>query len=201
MIAARRRERDGYAAATEAATFLFSYEAHLPAEETQARPLARLPWPNEYTCRPCAAQTPPRQGSQAAHSLSVDSAARTPRRRRPRRLSRSADFERVYRQGRSFSGRFFVLHLFPRGDQAELSEGPRLGLSVSRKVGGAVERNKVKRMLRAAVEQLLGRIDPAADVVVVARESAGELVERDGLEGVTRELDELISQAAKQAGQ
>ncbi len=131
----------------------------------------------------------------------MDSAARTPRRRRPRRLSRSADFERVYRQGRSFAGRFFVLHLFPRGDQAELSEGPRLGLSVSRKVGGAVERNKVKRMLRAAVEQLLDRIDPAADVVVVARESAGELVERDGLEGVTRELDELISQAAKQAGQ
>ncbi len=56
-------------------------------------------------------------------------------------------------------------------------------------------------MLRAAVEQLLDRIDPAADVVVVARESAGELVERDGLEGVTRELDELISQAAKQASQ
>jgi ribonuclease P protein component len=127
----------------------------------------------------------------------VDSAARAPR-RRPRRLSRSADFERVYRQGRSFGGRYFVLHLFPRADSAELNEGPRLGLSVSRKVGGAVERNKVKRLLRSAVDQLVDRFDPASDVVVVARNEAGELCERDGLEGVKRELEELITASVKQ---
>ncbi|MBJ7243871.1 MAG: ribonuclease P protein component [Solirubrobacteraceae bacterium] len=127
----------------------------------------------------------------------MDSAASAPR-RRPRRLSRSADFERVYRQGRSFGGRYFVLHLFPRADAARLQDGPRLGLSVSRKVGGAVERNKVKRLLRSAVDELVDRFDPAADVVVVARSDAGELCERDGLEGVKRELDELIAQSTKQ---
>jgi len=129
----------------------------------------------------------------------VDSAARAPR-RRPRRLSRSADFERVYRQGRSFGGRYFVLHLFPRADAAELQQGPRLGLSVSRKVGGAVERNKVKRLLRSAVDQLVERFDPASDVVVVARNDAGELCEREGLDGVKRELEELIAQSTKQDG-
>ena len=63
------------------------------------------------------------------------------------RLSRSADFDRVFRQGRSHAGRELVLYVFPRG---EAEDEPRLGLSVSRKVGGAVERNRVKRLLREA---------------------------------------------------
>lgn len=127
----------------------------------------------------------------------MDSAASAPR-RRTRRLSRSADFERVYRQGRSFGGRYFVLHLFPRADAGELKGGPRLGLSVSRKVGGAVERNKIKRLLRSAVDQLAERFDPTSDVVVVARNDAGELCERDGLAGVKRELEELITASNNQ---
>jgi ribonuclease P protein component len=66
-----------------------------------------------------------------------------------RRLSRSAEFERVYRQGRSKANRFLVLYAFPRAED-DASDGPRLGLSVSRKVGGAVDRTRVKRCLREA---------------------------------------------------
>ena len=55
---------------------------------------------------------------------------------RRRRLSRSAEFERVYRQGRSKGNRFLVLYAFARpADDA--GQEPRLGLSVSRRVGGA----------------------------------------------------------------
>ena len=54
------------------------------------------------------------------------------RARRRRRLSRSAEFERVYRQGRSKANRFLVLYAFPREDAAPDDDGPRLGLSVSR---------------------------------------------------------------------
>ena len=104
-------------------------------------------------------------------------AQRGPKRRR---LSRSAEFERVYRQGRSKGNRYLVLYAFPRAE--EDAQGPRLGLSVGRRVGGAVERSRVKRVLREAFWEEAARLPAGSDYVVVARpESLGlaELV--DGL--------------------
>lgn len=105
------------------------------------------------------------------------------------RLSRSAEFDRVFRQGRSHAGRDLVLYVFPRGAD---DGSPRLGLSVSRKVGGAVERNRVKRLLREAFADESVRLPADTDAVVVARRGARELAERDGLEGVRAALSELI---------
>jgi ribonuclease P protein component len=105
------------------------------------------------------------------------------------RLSRSAEFERVYRQGRSTANRHLVLYAFPNDSTAR----PRLGLSVSRKVGGAVERNRVKRLLREAFARTEPDLRPGQDVVLVARPAARELAEREGLEGVDASLGELIA--------
>lgn len=111
-----------------------------------------------------------------------------PRPRASGRLSRSAEFERVYRQGRSTANRYLVLYTFPN----PAAPRPRVGLSVSRKVGGAVERNRVKRLLREAFARCEPGLAAAQDVVVVARPDAGELAEREGLVGVARALEELI---------
>jgi ribonuclease P protein component len=113
----------------------------------------------------------------------------TPPRPKRGRLSRSADFDRVFRQGSSHGGREFVLYVFPRSED---STAPRLGLSVSRKVGGAVQRNQVKRLLREAFALDGDRLPAGSDIVVVARSDARALAEREGLTGVRRALGELI---------
>jgi ribonuclease P protein component len=112
------------------------------------------------------------------------------------RLSRSAEFERVYRQGRSTGNRHLVLYAFANAS----AQGPRLGLSVSRKVGGAVQRNRVKRLLREGFAQLRADLDPAQDVVVVARPTALELAEREGLAGIEASLSELVDKAGLRRG-
>ena len=123
---------------------------------------------------------------------------RAVRRRAPgrARLSRSADFERAYRQGSSHGNRHFVVYAFERPG-AQASEEPRLGLSVSRKVGGAVERNRVKRLVREAFVAEAREAAARHDIVVVARPPARELAEREGLAGVRAALRELLERVRR----
>ena len=97
--------------------------------------------------------------------------------KRPR-LSRSSDFQRIYRQGSSTASRFLVLYSFKRPPEAGV-EGPRLGLSVSKKLGGAVVRNRVKRLLREAFQGCAGHLAEEYDLVVIARPHLLELVARE----------------------
>jgi ribonuclease P protein component len=84
-----------------------------------------------------------------------------------------------------------VLYSFARGEEDDAR--PRFGVSVSRKVGNAVTRNRVKRTIREAVAELEQELPDGLDYVVLARPDAADLVDRDGMHGVKASLSELIS--------
>jgi ribonuclease P protein component len=105
-----------------------------------------------------------------------------------RRLSRSGEFDRVYREGSSHANRHLVLYRFPRPD----ADGIRLGISAGRKVGGAVERNRVKRVLREAFWSIEG-LDDGHDFVLVARPGIADMVSSDGAAGARAAIEEALS--------
>ena len=98
------------------------------------------------------------------------------------RLLKRADFVRVYEHGRRHFGpnmTFFYL------DHAEGTR-PRVGFTVSRALGGAVERNRIRRRVREAVRMSLARLHRAADVVINPKRSA-----------MKAEFEVLVSEVAK----
>ena len=113
---------------------------------------------------------------------------------RRNRLSRSRDFDAVYRSGRSASTRFLVLYWFPR-DEADGAE-PRLGLAVPKSVGNAVARNRVKRQLRETWGELSERIRPGHDYVLVARPGLAEPADARGHDWLTDRVTEVLDKAA-----
>ena len=99
------------------------------------------------------------------------------------RLTDSPEFERVYRQGTAYRGRLFSVHAFPNEHGT-----PRLGLSVSRKVGNAVVRNAVRRRLREVFHACISEISGDVDLVVSARPAAADA----GFEELRQEFSESL---------
>lgn len=84
-----------------------------------------------------------------------------------------------------------MLYSFARGED-EASGEARLGVSVGRRVGRAVQRNKVKRAIRESFWKLAGDLPDGHDYVIVARPGIEGLVEREGANGVLASLAELV---------
>jgi ribonuclease P protein component len=122
----------------------------------------------------------------------VSDAGTAPRRRA--RITRSGDFDSVYRRGRSAANRHLVVYAFARDDRPAGAPA-RLGLSVSRRIGGAVERNRVKRVLREQFAALSPALPPGLDLVVIARPGAAEYLEERGSEALGARLRELAERA------
>jgi ribonuclease P protein component len=113
---------------------------------------------------------------------------------RRNRLSRSRDFDAVYRQGRSVSTRFLTLWWYRR---EEAVGEPRLGFAVPKAVGNAVVRNRIKRQLREIVRERLDSESVSAenDYVIVVRQGLPEAAEANGHEWLEARVDEVLGKA------
>jgi ribonuclease P protein component len=114
------------------------------------------------------------------------------------RLARSEDFLRAYRAGRSVANRYLVLYFFERSGTGAVRavEGPRVGFSVSKRLGTAVDRNRMKRALREAFRANRQSLGGNLDLVFVARTPAVELLENDGQRAVEGKMMEVLQKAS-----
>ena len=132
-------------------------------------------------------------GARGAGSASRPDLA--PLMKRRNRLSRSRDFDSVYRHGQSVSSRYLVLYAFPRpGDDA--TGEPRLGLAAARHVGSAAERNRIKRRLRAAFTAVQADLRPDCDYVLIVKPGLVEAAESRGFPWLLECVRDVLGQAA-----
>jgi ribonuclease P protein component len=87
------------------------------------------------------------------------------------RIKRNQDFQTVFQKGRSFANRQFVVYCLEKEGQTDF----RIGLSVSKKLGNAVTRNRIKRYIRQAIFELKDQLAYGNDYVIIARKPAADM--------------------------
>ena len=159
-------------------------EADLSAKRAPQEAPARIPSSHGDAGRTGDSQAPPGSRPQAALGLSEVN--------RRHRLSRSRDFDAVYRHGRSVSTRFLILYSFSREDDAE----PRLGIAVPKGIGNAPVRSKIKRRLREAWRARVESLPRGQDFVLIVRPGLVEAADARGFEWLGERVDEVLGKAA-----
>ncbi|MDE0689746.1 ribonuclease P protein component [Candidatus Poribacteria bacterium] len=97
----------------------------------------------------------------------------------PKKLKKRWEFQRAYQKGNKYWNRYFVIYVFHNH-----FNNLRLGITVSKKVGKSVQRNRVKRLIRESFRQLRPRIKTEYDIVVVGRTPARRLTCQEAKDGL-----------------
>lgn len=103
------------------------------------------------------------------------------------RLRKNEDFQKVFQQGYSFANRQFVVYYRPLNGLDHC----RIGISVSKKLGNAVIRNRMKRLIREAIRSKLHGISTHADIVIIARKPAVDM----DFHQINRSLNHVLHKA------
>ncbi len=169
-------------------------EADVSTKQPTTQTDTRLPRSHGHPGGAAGAEASARQGPQAADGQHSTETALTPERRDERlpkahRIRKRAEFLRIQRVGRRRSGAHFVVVTEPRHNGIS-----RLGITTSRHVGGAVVRNRVRRLVREYFRRRKYRLVPPQDIVVIARAGAAHAT----FTQVTQELTEALKTYVKQ---
>lgn len=87
------------------------------------------------------------------------------------RIKKNKEFQTAFQKGQSFANRQFVVYSLPKEGQDHF----RIGLSVSKKIGNAVTRNRIKRYVRQSIFELSEQLVKGNDYVIIARKPAAEM--------------------------
>ncbi|PLR67691.1 MULTISPECIES: ribonuclease P protein component [Bacillaceae] len=87
------------------------------------------------------------------------------------RIKKNEDFQKVFKHGKSMANRQFVIYMLDQPEEKEF----RLGLSVSKKIGNAVTRNRIKRLIRQVFMEEKENLKTGIDYIVIARNPASEM--------------------------
>lgn len=178
-------------------------EEDFSAQESPPQAHPWLPEPHEDPAGPSGDLPPSQQGPQAPLRVTsglegedrpagTPSAVRTERLTRRDRLRQRRDYQRCYRRGRRRSGAHLILYVAENG-----LGSPRLGTTLSRKVGNSVVRHRIKRRLREIYRRSEVRaVLPAVDIVVHVRPGCGDLDFAD----LRRELESLLAEVCRPRG-
>lgn len=143
-------------------------KAHVPAEHAPPCEDARLPSADADPCRPVDPRRSPTQGPQPPQRLRLTASVRT------------RAIQRVFHDAEPVHGKRVVLFVAPGSGEFALVAG--------KKIGGAVQRNRARRVLRAAIREVAPRGVEGHDVVLVAREAIRDARTQD----LITEMTELL---------
>ena len=165
-------------------------ETNVSTKQQTTQTDSRLSRPHEQPGRPTGTQTPARQGAQTPHrqhsteATTLTSAAGGQGLPRSVRIRKRTEFVRLERAARRRPGVRFVVLTSP-----QRSGVSRLGITASRRVGGAVVRNRVKRFVREFFRRYRQQIVPSRDVIVIARPPAATATYADVKRDLSKALD------------
>lgn len=108
--------------------------------------------------------------------------------RRKLRLRSREDFNRIYRGGKSFANGQFVVYW----SKQRIADPFRLGVSASKKIGNAVVRNRMRRMVKEIVRHMENRIVPGTDFIMIVRKPATAMK--------MKEMEKSVGHVLKKAG-
>lgn len=87
------------------------------------------------------------------------------------RIKKDKEFQKVFKEGKSFANRQFIVYRYKKEGQEQF----RIGLSVSKKIGNAVTRNRIKRYIRQAFLEMKDEVQNDMDYIIIARHQAASI--------------------------